>query len=228
MDSTIKGLFEMIRDNLNHGGDKTAALTALKTIFDSFEAISTPVEGAEWPLGDLIECVTREIGMRRRVYGRKVHQGNMSQHKMDSEIQQMTDVLDILKGLYSVFIGPDLLDNQATLDFDASQDDRILTKIKGQASSRRVWINGKELLPAASQRVWNHSPDGFSWGYAGSGPAQLALAIVMELVDEDTAKAFHQKFKFDILAPLHIERDFDIEIDINEWVSEARKGVVGK
>ncbi len=26
----------------------------------------------------------------------------------------------------------------------------------------------------------NHSPDGFSWGYGGSGPAQLALAILAD------------------------------------------------
>ena len=26
----------------------------------------------------------------------------------------------------------------------------------------------------------NHSPDGFEWGYGGSGPAQLALALVAD------------------------------------------------
>ena len=30
------------------------------------------------------------------------------------------------------------------------------------------------LKPERSQRVKNHSPDGFNWGYAASGPAQLA------------------------------------------------------
>jgi len=29
-------------------------------------------------------------------------------------------------------------------------------------------------------RLRNHSPTGFSWGYGGSGPAQLALAILVD------------------------------------------------
>ena len=32
----------------------------------------------------------------------------------------------------------------------------------------------------------NHSPTGFQWGYAGSGPAQLALAICAHALDNDT------------------------------------------
>lgn len=44
-------------------------------------------------------------------------------------------------------------------------------KIKGDWETRRVWINGKELLPGRSQKIVNHSPDGFAWGYGGSGPA---------------------------------------------------------
>lgn len=31
----------------------------------------------------------------------------------------------------------------------------------------------------------NHSPDGLSWGYAGSGPAQLALALCADLIGDD-------------------------------------------
>ena len=38
-----------------------------------------------------------------------------------------------------------------------------------------VTRNGVPLSLEQSQRVWNHSSDGFSWGYHGSGPAQLAL-----------------------------------------------------
>ena len=30
--------------------------------------------------------------------------------------------------------------------------------------------------------LWNHSPDGFNWGYGGSGPAQLALALCHDLL----------------------------------------------
>lgn len=54
-----------------------------------------------------------------------------------------------------------------------------------------------ELLPKPSQKLWNHSPTGFSWGYGGSGPAQLALALLLDATgDTQLAIAFHQPFKW--------------------------------
>lgn len=42
----------------------------------------------------------------------------------------------------------------------------------------------------------NHSPDGFEWGYCGSGPAQLALALLADaLGDDDEAGNLYQEFK---------------------------------
>lgn len=35
----------------------------------------------------------------------------------------------------------------------------------------------------------NHSPTGFEWGYGGSGPAQLALALCVHALDGDVARA---------------------------------------
>lgn len=42
-----------------------------------------------------------------------------------------------------------------------------------------------------------HSPDGFEWGYGGSGPADLALSILYDHFDQDWEKAwsYHQIFK---------------------------------
>lgn len=42
----------------------------------------------------------------------------------------------------------------------------------------------------------NHSPTGYSWGYGGSGPAQLALALVADvLCDDERALQLYQEFK---------------------------------
>ena len=63
-----------------------------------------------------------------------------------------------------------------------------------------VWVidgNGerKSLNPRRDLR--NHSPTGFEWGYGGSGPAQLALAILAEhLGDDHTALNLYQRFKW--------------------------------
>lgn len=44
--------------------------------------------------------------------------------------------------------------------------------------------------------LWNHSPTGFEWGYEGSGPAQLALAILADYLGNDRlAILHHQEFK---------------------------------
>jgi hypothetical protein len=49
----------------------------------------------------------------------------------------------------------------------------------------------------------NHSPTGFECGYEGSGPAQLALAIVADaLEDDDRAVKVHQGYKFAVIARL--------------------------
>lgn len=89
-------------------------------------------------------------------------------------------------------------------------------------SELRVWIDGKRLDPRASQRVWNHSPDGFNAGYGGSGPAQLALAILLECgFEQEHAVALHQPFKWEFIAKKELaERDFSFEFDAEEWAAK--------
>lgn len=91
-----------------------------------------------------------------------------------------------------------------------------------------VKINGKKLSPKASQRVWNHSPTGFAVGYHGSGPAQLALAILLKAKVGTTAKemeanavALHQAFKRDVIATLHAP--FHIELNVAAWAQPLLK-----
>ena len=53
----------------------------------------------------------------------------------------------------------------------------------------------------------NHSPTGFAWGYNGSGPAQLALAILTDYFGakpggKALAEALYQPFKFTVIVAL--------------------------
>lgn len=51
--------------------------------------------------------------------------------------------------------------------------------------------------------LYSHSPTGFEWGYAGSGPAQLALAICADFLgDDQRARRVYQEFKENVIAPL--------------------------
>ena len=49
----------------------------------------------------------------------------------------------------------------------------------------------------------NHSPTGFDWGFSGSGPAQLALAILAHHCDSnEEALDLYQRFKWAVVAGL--------------------------
>ena len=86
--------------------------------------------------------------------------------------------------------------------------------IVGYLGDRSVYIHGKQLDPAPSMKLRNHSPDGFAWGYGGSGPAQLALAILLNLYDKSTALDFYQSLKRDMLVSLSQEKNFSIPVNV--------------
>jgi hypothetical protein len=63
------------------------------------------------------------------------------------------------------------------------------------------------LTPERSLKVWDHSPTGFEWGYAGSGPAQTALAILLDLgLSDEEAAHLHQEFKFKVITTLNHDK----------------------
>lgn len=75
------------------------------------------------------------------------------------------------------------------------------------------------LLPAVSLELFNHSPTGFEWGYNGSGPAQLALALLLDVTGNDEeALKYHQEFKFDIVGGLNPQGWEFPEEDIQTWL----------
>ena len=73
----------------------------------------------------------------------------------------------------------------------------------------------------------NHSPTGFAWGYGGSGPAQLAYAILRDYgLPREVAFRLYQDFKWGVIAKLPQDEPFVIGSDaIEEWLRE--RGVVG-
>lgn len=97
--------------------------------------------------------------------------------------------------------------------------------------------------------LYNHSPNGFEWGYGGSGPAQLALAILADhlatkaaetlLVSSElgdpqaidtrrtsladrAAVRLHQDFKFARIAPMEQACGFELtDEDVSTFVASA-------
>jgi len=87
-----------------------------------------------------------------------------------------------------------------------------------------VTIGGEELRPEESLKLRNHSPDGFSWGYSGSGPAQLALALLLHFTDETFALRWYQDFKFEVIAGYPMEKPFRFPVsELEDWVARKLK-----
>lgn len=86
-----------------------------------------------------------------------------------------------------------------------------------------VTKDDQPLSPAPSQKLWNHSPDGFAWAYQGSGPAQLALALLLDVTgDKDLALRLHQTFKREVIARLGTPWRMTTE-SIQRWLEGRTK-----
>lgn len=101
-----------------------------------------------------------------------------------------------------------------------------MTTIVGLAlDSGVVSIGSKQLSPNRSQSVRNHSPDGFSWGYSGSGPSQLALAILLEYTDDEEFSLQHY-FLFRDEVVQFLPKDY-FELDetvVVNWIKDMANG----
>lgn len=110
-------------------------------------------------------------------------------------------------------------------------------RVRGKASTGQVWIGGgakprREVLPKNSQRYRNHSPDGFAWGYGGSGPAQLALALCLRIFNHRRAPDAweplpfdYQAFKWNCISTLEFGQDFDFDIDVDATIKEYARPI---
>lgn len=92
-------------------------------------------------------------------------------------------------------------------------------KLSGDIDSLQVFINDSFLESHQSLRIRKHSPDGFHWGYGGSGPAQLALAILLEYLPIPVAENYYQRFKQAFVAKLPQSKSFDVVVNIQHYIA---------
>jgi hypothetical protein len=82
----------------------------------------------------------------------------------------------------------------------------------------QTFINNEVFSPEQSLKVVEHSPDGFAWSYAGSGPAQLAMAILLKETHHDVARAHYIDFKDKVIANLPKEGWVLTGADVQNWL----------
>ena len=81
-----------------------------------------------------------------------------------------------------------------------------------------VSVDGWPLDWWRSLEVSDHSPTGPEWGYRGSGPMQLALALLMAVTDDESARTHHGRFKDEVVAGLPRE-GWELPLkDIANWL----------
>lgn len=96
--------------------------------------------------------------------------------------------------------------------------------IYGCAKTGKVWIGETELDISRSLRIENKSPSGYSWGFHGSGPSQLSLAIMLEVCNsEHEAVRLYQQFKQDIIAFIPSDEDLVLPVAVVEKWLETQK-----
>jgi hypothetical protein len=85
------------------------------------------------------------------------------------------------------------------------------------------WVKPRacELLGPLDPRLdlRRHSPSGFDWGYGGSGPAQLALAILADCFLDSFALDHYQTFKFAHVATWPAHGFLVTEWELRGWAA---------
>ncbi len=90
----------------------------------------------------------------------------------------------------------------------------------GDKNGHTVWREGRVLRHEPSLKVWNHSPTGFSWGYGGSGPSQLALALLLDVTgDAVLSSRLHQAFRWGFVAQWQETWTIN-STTIREWIAK--------
>jgi len=67
--------------------------------------------------------------------------------------------------------------------------------------------------------IVRHSPDGFGWGYGGSGPTELALNILSLFLGRIPEPSLYQEFKWDIIARIPPQGARISEKVIRHWIT---------
>ena len=92
----------------------------------------------------------------------------------------------------------------------------------GTVVERHAPGGGTSPLPMRLD-IRNYSPTGLEWGYGGSGPAQLALAILADALGDREAQRRYQDFKWAVIAKLDQNGPWEISREpIQAWIEQQR------
>lgn len=106
----------------------------------------------------------------------------------------------------------------------AQEDTNIVLVLNDRNAPRDVFfrrLDGGKVETNVVQVMKYHSPSGFEWGYGGSGPADLALNILLRFVPRSVAVRLHQDFKWKFISTAPREGANLSAEEIDRWILEA-------
>ena len=94
--------------------------------------------------------------------------------------------------------------------------------LTGDAEDVVLWRTLEGKAHASVPHAARHSPTGIEWGYGGSGPADLALSVLLAITDEPAANALYHRFKHEVVATVPEAGGVLRAADVRRWVERAR------
>jgi hypothetical protein len=97
---------------------------------------------------------------------------------------------------------------------------------KGTVSPAQVTVHedGQASRPLALRHDLRRHSEEFNWGYGGSGPAQLALALVADVLgDDEQAQDVYQRVKFKLVGHLPPDGWTITEEQLRRVINEIRQ-----
>jgi len=140
--------------------------------------------------------------------------------------RKLSDPESVKRGIGPVCYGKVKAESEETVD-------DLATKKKEDQQEQFIPFEGDIICARTNSgpqvniphRIVKHSPDGFEWGYGGSGPADLALNILAAYIGKEAAEkdGLYQEFKWDFIAPMPFCGGTIKREDVAVWL--AAKGI---
>ena len=141
------------------------------------------------------------VDIVRTVYGERLRQNpedDLTIRQFDYLIQLTKELDDHAKNIADCFKTESKENSSPRKTYKGTRNARGTTVTVTIEEDRKAPTT-RDLLPR--RNLVDHSPSGFDWGYPGSGPAQLALALLADLTgDGEYALRHYQQFKSTVTA----------------------------
>lgn len=132
--------------------------------------------------------------------------------------RKLSDPESIKRGMGPICFGKSL---KETMKEESKQQEQFIP-FEGDIICKRTSLGTQVNIP---HRYIKHSPDGFEWGYGGSGPADLALNALSMYIGREAAEkdGLYQEFKWDFIAPMPFSGGTIKREDVAVWL--AARGI---